>query len=101
MPISSDCIESLFGVAKRHGSGQIKDANRIAQRIPTLCGKFTRQDAENVLKISVKEEQEVIGSMPSLIRERREVLTQGACLEKITFDDAKQNLELIISSKTG
>jgi hypothetical protein len=101
MPISSDCIESLFGVAKRHGSGQIKDANRIAQRIPSLCGKLTRQDAENVLKISVKEEQEVIGSMPSLIRERREVLTKGACLEKIALDDERQNLELIISSKTG
>jgi len=38
MPISSDSIESLFGVAKQHGTGEIKDANRIALRIPALCG---------------------------------------------------------------
>jgi hypothetical protein len=36
IPISSDCIESLFGVSKQHGAGKIKDANRIALRIPDL-----------------------------------------------------------------
>ncbi len=36
MPISSDTLESLFGLAKYHGTGEIKDANRIAQRIPVL-----------------------------------------------------------------
>lgn len=101
MPISSDCIESLFGVAKHHGTGQIKDANRIAQRIPALCGKLTRQDAERVLNISVKEEQERVGTMPSLIRQRRKVLSQGACIESIKSDDEKPNLEIIIGSKTG
>jgi hypothetical protein len=55
MPISSDTIESLFSVAKIHGTGETKDANRIAQRIPVLCGALTRQDAENVAKISVKD----------------------------------------------
>ncbi len=45
LPISSDSIESLFGVAKRHGTGELKDANRIALRIPALCGKLTRKDA--------------------------------------------------------
>jgi len=34
LPVCSDCIESLFGVAKRHGTGEVKDANRIAARIP-------------------------------------------------------------------
>jgi len=98
MPISSDCIESLFGVAKHHGTGPIKDANRIAQRIPALCGKLTRQDAKNVLNISVKEEQEIVGTMPSLIRQRREVLSQGSCIESIKMDDEQQNLELVIGS---
>src|SRR6266851_5610111 len=32
LPLSSDAIESLFGVAKRHGVGQTQDAARIALR---------------------------------------------------------------------
>ena len=38
LPISSDAIESLFGVAKRHGVGQTQDAARIALRLPALVG---------------------------------------------------------------
>jgi hypothetical protein len=38
LPISSDPIASLFGVAKRHGMGQTQDAARIALRLPALCG---------------------------------------------------------------
>ncbi len=37
--ISSDTIESLFGVAKHHGVGQTQDAARIALRLPALCGR--------------------------------------------------------------
>jgi hypothetical protein len=47
MPISSDNIESLFGVSKQHGTGKIKDANRIALRIPAMCGELTREDAKS------------------------------------------------------
>src|SRR5712691_10280540 len=36
LPISSDAIESLFGVAKRHGVGQTQDAARMALRLPVL-----------------------------------------------------------------
>jgi hypothetical protein len=101
MPVCSDIIETLFGVAKQHGTGKIKDANRIAQRIPVMCGKLTKQDAQNVLDISVKEQQEVVGTMPSLIKQRREVLAHVGCLDKIELDEGKQNLELITGSKTG
>lgn len=38
LPVSSDPIESLFGLGKLHGTGEIKDANRIALRLPALCG---------------------------------------------------------------
>jgi len=38
LPISSDAIESLFGVAKRHGVGQTQDAARMALRLPALGG---------------------------------------------------------------
>ncbi len=100
MPISSDSIESLFGVAKHHGTGEIKDANRIAQRIPALCGGLTWQDAVNVVSVSVKEQQEWLGSSPSLIKQRRVVLPHNGNLEKINIDDEKPNVELIINSKS-
>jgi len=101
MPISSDTIESLFGVAKIHGTGEIKDANRIAPRIPVLCGPLTRQDAENVLRISVKEQREWSCSSPSLTKQRRDVFCDGGGLEKIPTDDGNQNIELIVGSKPG
>ena len=41
MPISSDSIESLFGIAKAHGTGEVTDANRIADSIPVMCGQVT------------------------------------------------------------
>jgi len=99
MPISSDTIESLFGVAKIHGTGEIKDANRIAPRIPVLCGEITRKDAENVLRISVKEQREWSCSSPSLTKQRRDVFSEGGGLEKIPTDDGNQDIELIVGSK--
>ncbi len=95
MPVSSDNIESLFGVAKQHGTGEIKDANRIALRIPALCGELTRQDAQRVLEMSVKEQQEVVGSLPSLIGQRRQILPNPGCLENLQADETKRDLELI------
>ena len=50
LPISSDPIESLFGLAKQHGSGEIKDAQRIAMRLPALCGTPTQTEAQQVLE---------------------------------------------------
>lgn len=61
LPISSDIIESLFGVAKRQGSAEVKDADRIALRIPALCGILTKDDARRVLEVSVQEQQQVVG----------------------------------------
>jgi len=96
IPVSSDCIESLFGVSKQLGAGKIKDANRIALRIPALCGKLTKEDAKEVLNVTVKEQRAVENSLPSLTGQRRQVLPNPGCLDKIEFDEAKQNLELII-----
>lgn len=36
MPICSDILESLYGVVKIHGTGEIKNANRIALRFVYL-----------------------------------------------------------------
>ncbi len=95
LPISSDPIESLFGVAKRHGVGESKDANRIAARLPALCGQLTEQDAQRVLEVSVAEQEKVMGSLPSLIKQRHEVLPNPGCLETLTQAQADHHLELI------
>src|SRR5437870_9864099 len=73
LPISSDAIESLFGVAKHHGVGETQDAARIALRLPALCGVPTREEAEQVLGISVARQQELIAQFTSLTKQRREV----------------------------
>ena len=100
MPISSDGIESLFGTAKQHGTGKIKDANRIALRIPTLCGPLTRKDAQRVLEIKVVEQQAILKELPSLIKQRRQVLPNPGCdLESTLVDQGKRELELIPQSK--
>ena len=99
LPISSDLIESLFGVAKRHGIGETKDANRIAVRLPALCGQVTKEDAQRVLKVSVAQQKEVMGSLPSLTKQRQQILPNPGCLKNITLGDIDQNLELIPSSE--
>jgi hypothetical protein len=99
MPVSSDNIESLFGVVKRHGTGEIKDPFRMALRIPALCGTLTREDARNVLNVSVKEQEEITDSLPSLVKQRRLVLPNPGSLDKILPGGEKQTLELVPGSK--
>ena len=99
MPISSDNIESLFGVSKQHGTGEIKDANRIALRIPAMCGELRRKDAQMVLDISVKEQQKIVAPLPSLTKQRRDLLPNPGCLDKVLTDETKKDLELIPGSK--
>jgi hypothetical protein len=54
-----------------------------------------------VLKISVKEQEEYMGSLASLTRQRRHVLNDTGCLEDITEDEQKPDFEVILSSKSG
>ena len=49
LPVCSDLIESLFGVGKRHGAGETKDAQQIAKRLAAECGEITPADARLVL----------------------------------------------------
>src|SRR5207244_6362218 len=65
LPISSDTIESLFGVAKHHGGGETQDAARIALRLPALCGLPTREEAEQTLDVSVARQQAFTGQVSS------------------------------------
>lgn len=52
-------------------------------------------DAIRVLSISVKEQEEVVGSIPSLLKQRLEILPNPGRLDEIITSDKKQNLMLI------
>ncbi len=99
VPISSDAIESLFGVAKRHGVGQTQDAARIALRLPALCGAPTREEAEQVLGISVARQHEITGQFTSLTKQRREVLGHREALESLGRSPGGPYVELLPSPK--
>ncbi len=100
LPISSDPIESLFGVAKQHGVGEIQDAGRIALRLPALCGTPTQEEARQGLEVSVAEQHEITGRFPSLTKQRREVLPNPSRLERLGVEQAGIQVELLPRAKT-
>ncbi len=100
VPISSDTIESLFGVGKRHGVGQTPDAARIALRLPAFCGLPTRQEAEQVLGVSVARQHEFTAAFTSLTQQRREVISHPERLESLVREPDSPHWELIPSPKT-
>ena len=99
LPISSDAIESLFGVAKRHGVGQTQDAARIALRLPAFCGPPTREEAEQVLAISVARQHEITGHLTSLTKQRRKVLGQGKDLESLGQGQGAPHVDYLVTSE--
>ena len=99
LPISSDAIESLFGVAKQHGVGETQDAVRIALRLPALCGLPTREEAEQVLAVSVARQHACTGQVTSLTKQRREVLGNPERLESLSRPQGTPHVELIASPK--
>ena len=99
LPISSDALESLFGVAKRHGVGETPDADRMALRQPALYGVPTREEAEQVRKVRVARQQELTAQCTSLTQQRREVLGHPERLESLNLDQANPHVEIIPSPK--
>lgn len=99
LPISSDPIESLFGLAKQHGVGAVKDANRIALHLPALCGVPTRAEAQQVLEVSVAQQQAFTSRLTSLTKQRREVLPHPECLETLGGDQVNTYVELLPGSQ--
>lgn len=95
LPISSDAIESLFGVGKHHGVGETQDAARIALRLPALCGVPTREEAEQVLDVSVARQHEFSSQLASLTQQRREVLSHPERLESLGLKPDSSYVELI------
>lgn len=100
LPISSDSIESLFGVAKRHGVGETHDADRMALRLPAFCGRPTREEAQQVLEVSVARQQAFTATFTSLTKQRREVLTHPERLERLGEHPHQSHVELLPSPKT-
>ncbi len=99
MSISSDNIESLFGIAKTHGIVQLKDANKIALRLPAFCGVLPEDAAKMVMGVTVKEQQEVEKKLFSLTRQRRDILPHPGSLTKVISSEEKCYLSLIPVSK--
>jgi hypothetical protein len=99
VPISTDAIESLFGVAKQHGVGETQDAARIALRLPALCGVPTREEAEQVLDVSVARQRACTGQVISLTKQRRQVLGNPERLENLSLTPGTPPVELIASPK--
>jgi len=99
LPISSDSIESLFGVAKQHGVGETQDAARIALRLPAFCGVPTREEAQQVLEVSVARQHEFTARFTSLTKQRREVLAHPERLESLGLNQGQSHVELLPSPK--
>ena len=99
LPISSDAIESLFGVAKRHGMGETQDARRMALRLPAFCGVPTREEAQQVLEVRVARQHEFTGQVTSLTKQRREVLGHPERLESLRLTPDDRRMECLPQSK--
>lgn len=98
LPISSDPIESLFGLTKQHGAGPIKDANRMALRIPALCGVPTLEEAGQVLEITVAQQQALTDGVSSLTKQRRQMRAEPHHLEQLG-SGRDQGIEIIPPGK--
>jgi hypothetical protein len=99
LPISSDTIESLFGVAKHHGVGQTQDAARIALRLPAFCGAPTREEAQEILTVSVARQRALTTQFTSLTKQRREVVGHPERLERLRLSQGALHVELLPSPK--
>jgi hypothetical protein len=99
LPISSDPIESLFGLTKQHGVGPVKDANRMALRIPALCGLPTPEEAHQVLEITVAQQHALTDGVSSLTKQRRQMRAEPHHLEQLGNGRDQGNVELIPPGK--
>jgi hypothetical protein len=99
VPSSADAIASLFGVAKQHGVGATQDAARSALRLPALCGLPTREEAEQVLEVSVARQQALTAPVSSLTTQRREVLGHPERLDRLSLDRANPHVARIARPK--
>ena len=70
------------------------DANRIAMRLPAMCGAITRDDALRVANTSVRDQESLTQQFSSLTRQRRSILPHPGSLEQLE-DDHNKHIEMI------
>jgi hypothetical protein len=99
LPISSDPIESLFGLTKHHGVGPVKDANRMALRLPALCGVPTKEEAQQVLEITMAQQHALTDGVSSLTKQKREMRANPHHLEQLGHGRDQGNVELLPPGK--
>jgi hypothetical protein len=99
LPISSDPIESLFGLNKQHGVGPVKDANRMALRIPALCSLPTPEEAQQVLEITAAQQKALTDGVSSLTKQRRQMRAKPHDLEQLSSGRDQGYVELIPPGK--
>jgi hypothetical protein len=79
--------------------GQTQDAARIALRLPALCGAPTREEAAQVLGISVARQHASTGQYTSLTKQRRAVLGHSKERESLGQSLGEPHLALLPSPK--
>jgi hypothetical protein len=99
LPRSADPIASLYGLTKQHGVGPVKDAKRMALRIPALCGLPTAQEAQQGLEVPVAQQHALTDGVSSLTKQRRERRVNPPHLEQLGHGRDQANVELIPPGK--
>jgi hypothetical protein len=99
LPISADPLESLFGLTKQHGVGPVQDANRMARRIPALCGRPTPEEAQQVLEITVAQQKALTDGVSSLTKQRRQMRAKRHALEQLSSGPDQGHVALIPPGK--
>ena len=82
-------------MAKHHGVGETQDAARIALRLPAFCGVPTREEAAQVLEVSVARQREFTGGFTSLTKQRRDVLSHPERLESLGLEQGSSHVALL------
>jgi hypothetical protein len=92
LPVTSDPLESLYGLWKSHGTGERQNIYRMATRLPALTGQITKEEAEMVASVTVAEQKAVFGEVPSFEKTQFRFRSDDA-----NFDDLASINEMILT----
>jgi len=84
--VSSDPVESAFGVGKAHGCAALQDPNRIALRLPAECGSISNEEISMLNNITQATIDEKSRNLHSVHACRYQALVKGN-LDALNRDD--------------
>ena len=99
VPSSSAPLASLFGLTKPHGVGPGKDANRMALRIPALCGLPTPEEAPQVLESTVAQQKARTDGGASWTKQRRQLRAKPHALAQLSSGRDQGDVERLPPGK--